>query len=172
MSQGFCPLSARVRSVAIATKLLYTNQPRHRALLVTPPCSGAACGTRAVHQGAPELGLTVMAHASGVLLTLPGAICVQMVLFVQICVRMHLTPGGISTYTVGKPLTGHAQHGREASGAALVVLLGAAGDWSGDGRLGLESRLARGRHNAQARTRSSARDGALVRFRDPPHVVP
>jgi len=53
-----------------------------------------------------------MAHASGVLLTLPGAICVQMVLFVQICVRMHLTPGGISTYKVGKPLTEHAQHGR------------------------------------------------------------
>jgi len=53
-----------------------------------------------------------MAHASSVFLTVPGAICVQMVLFVQICVRMHLTPGGISTYKVGKPLTEHAQHGR------------------------------------------------------------
>ena len=86
------------------------------------------------------MGLVLMAHASGVFLKLPGAFCVQMVLFVQICVRMHLTPGGISTYKVGEPLTEHPQHGREASDAALVVLLGAAGDWSGDGRLRLESR--------------------------------
>ena len=86
------------------------------------------------------MGLTVMVYASGVFLTVPGAICVQMVLFVQICVRMHLTPGGISTYKVGKPLTEPAKHGREASDAALAVLLGAAGDWSGDGRLRLESR--------------------------------
>ena len=138
--QPFSPLPSHLCFITVATTLLYTNQPRHRALLVTPPCSGAARGTRAVHQGAPELGLVLMAHASGVFLTVPGAICVQMVLFVQICVRMHLTPGGISTYKVGGPLTEHPQHGREASDAALVVLLGATSDWSGDGRLRLESR--------------------------------
>ena len=45
---------------------------------------------------------------------------------------MHLTPSGITTCKVGEPLTEHAQHSGEASGAALVVLLGAASDWSGD----------------------------------------
>ena len=58
------------------------------------------------------MDLAVIAHASGVFLTVPGAICVQMVFFVQICLRMHLTPSGISTYKVGKPLTEHAQNGR------------------------------------------------------------
>jgi len=117
------------------------------------------------------LGLAVMVHAPGVFLTVPVAICVQMVLFVQICVWIHLTPGGISTYKAGKPLTQHAQYGGEASGAALVILLGAAADWSGDGRLGLKFWRACGGHNARARTRLSARDGAHVRFKEPPHVA-
>ena len=79
------------------SQTLYTNHPRHRALLVTPPRSGAARGIRAVHQDVPKLGPAVMVHASGVFLTMSDAICVKLVRFVQVAVRMNLAPGGIST---------------------------------------------------------------------------
>lgn len=153
-------------------QFLYAKLPRHRALIATPPCSGSAHGIRVVHRGAPELDLTVMAHTSGVFIAKPSAICMYMALFVQICLRMRLTPSGFSTCKVGEPLTEHAPHGGEASSAALVVLLGAADDWSGDGRLTFETRGEYvGGHNAQARTCSSAWGSALVRFREPPHVA-